>query len=181
MLYILLGIYSLSFAFGMGYYNDTPPALDPVAIPDISIPQPPMDCVPAEERIQRNIHYCPDVSFLSRQNTMWHGPTGWKGNQISFTSTLTRFVGAQWTGTNVGRLVCLYTGDNINDFPVQIALSALVITPDLPVWMHSNKEKSTINCVSTNNQVCDCPIQLFQEQQLPLNAKEAVLEITSFN
>lgn len=170
----------VSGLMAMGYYSPPAPRLEPIKIPSVSIPQPPMDCVPPDQQRQRNIYYCPQPTDLVRNGVNWSAPGGWKSNQVSFTTQLRRFIGAQWIGTNVGRVLCLYTGDNINDFPVQIVLPALAILPDLPVW-DTTSDTSQVNCVSQNNQVCDCPIQIFRDEEPPSNARAAVAELTAFN
>ena len=171
---------SVAVVSAMGYYDTPHVKLEPMSVPDVSLPQPPMDCVPEDQQQARNIEYCPEVSKLVLRNNAWYAPgKDWKTYQFSFTKSLSRFVGAQWIGTNVGRTVCLYEGDNANDFPVQISLNKVVLAPELPVW-NVQKDK-TYACVSQNNQICDCPIQPFKEQQSPINAKAAIDQLTRDN
>lgn len=163
--------------YAMNYYfQEEQPRLSPIAIPDVSIPVPAMDCLTPREQEARNIHYCPDVSDLSRQGTTWSAPGNWKSYQVSFISTVTRFMGAQWMGTNVGRTVCLYSGDNSNDFPVQLVFPALSELPDLPLWK-AGSNSNTADCVSNQGLICDCPIKVFQEDAEINNAKSAVMNI----
>lgn len=160
------------------YYQDPQPTLAPVAIPDVSLPVPAMDCLTRAEQIARRTHYCPEVSSMSRHGTTWSAPGGWKSYQVSFISNVTRYLGAQWSGTNVGRTVCLYSGDNVNDFPVQLVFPALSTLPDLPIWERSSDGNSS-NCMSKHSRVCDCPIKAFKEAASVDSAKAAVMNITS--
>lgn len=160
------------------YYKQPVEKLAPLAIPNVSIPIPAMDCLTATEQKERNIHYCPEVSSLSLQGTTWSAPGNWKSYQVSFISQVNRFLGAQWTGTNVGRTVCLYAGDNSNDFPVELVFPALATLPDLPIW-ETAADKNGSNCMSKQSRVCDCPIQVFQQEIQADSAKAAVMSLSS--
>lgn len=163
--------------FAFNFYDVPKVHLDPISIPDIKINPPPMDCLSNAEQNERNIFYCPVASSLVLNGTTWSAPGNWKSYQVSFTSQVTRFLGAQWTGNNVGRTVCLYAGNNPNDFPVQLVFPSLSLLPDLPVWDIS---KNSANCVSDDNQVCDCPINLFSEQPAVDTAKAAVMQLDGY-
>lgn len=136
----------------------------------------PMPCLSAEDMKARNLTYCPAPSSLVLNKTSWSAPGNWKSYQVSFIKHINRFLGAQWTGIHVGRMICLYGGDNPNDFPVQLVLPTLAQEPTLPIWEPIKNNSS--NCISTHNQVCDCPIQIFIESNDPDDAKAAVNQIS---
>ena len=124
-------------------------------IPTIEAPQIAMPCLSLDEQIKQDMFYCPPPSQLYLDKNKWKTKFGWKSYEVSFTKKISRFVGAQWQGVNIGRITCLYQSVNANDFPVQLSTDSLVYVPSKPLW---RKLPSGVhNCVSVNNSVCDCP------------------------
>jgi len=125
---------------------------------------------------------CPDISTLkyNKSNNQWTADVGWKSPTGSFTTNITRFLGAQWKGVQMGHLICLYQGPNVNEFPVGLHKNIIVQNPqDLlqslspkgaqytsPWLVKENKTTVTMDCYSTNNTTCDCPWIQFMEKQL---------------
>ena len=157
-------------------YNQPTESLGLVQIPTLEIIQIPMACVQEDQRQTLNIQYCPSVDDLTLKNTTWTGPGKWKSYQISFITTVDKFLGAQWHGINIGQLVCLYGSDDMNDFPVQLVLPTLAMLPTYPVWTAPD-QSNTANCISKNNDTCDCPIQIFYEKIRPSTAQDVVNEM----
>ena len=124
-------------------------------------PQVPLPCMDLNEQIQNNMFYCPKPTDLFMENNIWQSNNGWKSFAVSFTQEITSFSGAQWQGFNVGRVICLYSGPNMNDFPVQISTGSLVHEPDKPLWTSNN---SNATCVSASGNVCDCPFSFVKSQ-----------------
>ncbi len=114
----------------------------------------PLPCLSFNEQVKNNMFYCPKPDELYLKDNIWHTKDGWKSYEVSFATAVTSFSGAQWQGYNVGRVICLYTGEQQNDFPVQITMNSLVHAPTKPVWQNI---KENYNCVSVSGNVCDCP------------------------
>jgi hypothetical protein len=99
---------------------------------------------------------CPIESLLTRdQNMRWHVGTEWKSFTQSFVTEIGSFIGAQWTGINVGKIICLYQGKNSFEFPIAIEQkeSTLFLEPTSDNW--STKINGYRICQATN--VADCP------------------------
>ena len=99
---------------------------------------------------------CPKISELVRDPNSgeWQGkdPLRWKGYEMSFDTALSRFVGAQWQGTNVGQIFCVYHGPEKTAFPVLILFHALVQEPSGGKW--SDNQNGSLNCYSANLEDC---------------------------
>jgi len=99
--------------------------------------------------------YCPLAKELERQNMSWEIGKVWKSYGESFVSKIDGFVGAQWVGIKVGKIICLYKGENNNDFPVALeqVKSRIILEPSGTHWSALvNNHKF---CKSGN--VFDCP------------------------
>ena len=139
-------------------------------IPAIEAPQIPLPCINIDEQIKQNMFYCPHPSQLYLENNKWKTKYGWKSYEVSFTKKISRFVGAQWQGVNIGRITCLYQSINANDFPVQLSTDSLIQIPTKPLW--HKLPSGVVNCVSTNNSVCDCPFSYVKSKN-----KQSVNEV----
>jgi len=98
---------------------------------------------------------CPNVQDLTRQNLRWASGDGkWTSFSESFSSTLEVFLGAQWMGVRVGKIICLYRGKGSFDFPVALETSkhTLVLDPRGKSWKQEKTGLKT--CMSYN--VADC-------------------------
>lgn len=167
-------------AYAFHFYASPTENLPLVRVPEVMVSQTPMPCVSAEDQKEQQLSYCPDVSSLVLQGTTWSAPGHWRSYQVSFMTQVTRFLGAQWTGTNVGRVVCLYAGDNPNDFPVQLVFPSLARVPGRPVWQLSD-DGASANCLSHQSQVCDCPISVFETEPSVDSARAAVMGIQGYS
>ncbi len=72
-------------------------------------------------------NYCPTVNKLTKQGMRWDGPGGWKSYSDSFVKQTKYFIGAQWIGINVGKIICLYRGDDSLTFPVALERNDVLI------------------------------------------------------
>jgi hypothetical protein len=98
--------------------------------------------------------FCPLPSQLVKNGLYWATPTGnWKSYSESFDATVTTFVGAQWIGINVGKMVCIYKGNLAMSFPITLQNDTLTQIPTGGNW--GTDQGGFRNCHSTNT--TDCP------------------------
>ena len=98
---------------------------------------------------------------LHKKTMHWGAQDGWLSHERSFSNKINKFLGAQWSGVNVGTIFCLYQGDGEMTFPIRVQYSNLVLTPKAGRW---NKNISQyINCISQD--INDCPFQPMQGEQ----------------
>jgi|WetSurMetagenome_2_1015567.scaffolds.fasta_scaffold219512_1 hypothetical protein len=101
-------------------------------------------------------HYCPKTSDLTRDGLWWSDATSsWKCYTQSFTREVKTFIGAQWVGIKVGKIICLYQGTEDFSFPIALEQvhSELILEPMTPTW--SAKVDGYKLCKSAS--VIDCP------------------------
>lgn len=127
--------------------------------------------------------HCPAPSELIKNGLYWGTATGgWKSYSESFDSSVVTFLGAQWVGINVGKMVCLYKGNLAMSFSIPLQNDTLSQTPTGGLW--GNDLGGYRNCHSTN--VLDCPfvvktqsvnlqqiyqsLDFFKGKQSPLNS-----------
>lgn len=98
--------------------------------------------------------YCPPPSQLVKSGLYWRTATdGWKSYSESFDQKITSFIGAQWVGVNVGRMICIYKGNLTMSFTIPVQNDTLAETPKGGLW--GQDLGGYRNCHSTNIQ--DCP------------------------
>ena len=158
----------MSALYASGWFYSAPVEAPPlVVLPDLTPTLPPMDCVPPQDQFARNIYYCPEaIDLRLGPNYTWFvSGNNWISDKISASTSILRFQGAHYSGNNVGVVTCLYLGNNLNDFPIPMRASGQIMEPGLPVW--KKNAEGSYDCVTVNNQVCDCPFQLFQPPTQP--------------
>lgn len=97
--------------------------------------------------------YCPQPSELVKTGLFWGTPTGgWKGYSESFQSSITGFIGAQWVGVNVGKMICIYRGNVAVAFPVNLQNDTLSQAPTGNLW--GKDQGGYRNCYSPNPADC---------------------------
>jgi hypothetical protein len=97
---------------------------------------------------------CPLPSALIKNGLFWGTATGdWKSYSESFDSSISSFMGAQWVGINVGKMVCIYKGNLATSFPITIQNDTLSQAPTGSKW--GTDQGGFRNCHSANVQ--DCP------------------------
>lgn len=97
---------------------------------------------------------CPDAKTLTKdpKSLIWSAPGNWKSYSASFVDNIERFLGAQWHGVQVGRIVCVYAGRKASSFPVSIQRNNLVRTPRIIGW--KMKKSNAYVCHSRNVRKC---------------------------
>lgn len=115
--------------------------------------------------------FCPFAKELTKQDLSWVVGSTWKSYNESFVTKIKSFVGAQWIGIRVGKIICLYQGDKSFDFPIALELvkSRIIDEPAGAYWSALvNNHKF---CQSSN--VFDCPFYV----QKPKDTKEIYKDI----
>jgi len=88
----------------------------------------------------------------------WSAPNGWQSYDQSFVDKVTRFSGAQWRGTNVGQVFCVYRGPSDISFPVLLAFKVLTLAPTGGQW--SDNLGGYKNCESSDPKECPFVIRI---------------------
>lgn len=129
----------------------------------------------------KNTILCPKVSDLkyNSRTLIWETSSGWQGTQSSTATRIKKFSGAQWNGWATGSIICVYTPEGNDAFPVYMSVAAAVKKPVQAdsandgdaIWANTQwkllkQDKGstfqlTMNCPSSNSNICDCPFQLF--------------------
>ena len=127
---------------------------------------------------QKNIFYCPDIKKLHKdpEQLTWSAVGGFQSFELSFVEKITRFSGAQWRGTNVGQIFCVYRGADETSFPILLAYNVLTLEPVGGKW--SNNLGGYKNCESS--ELIDCPFSIrLAPQQEDLYQQAAKLKQTA--
>lgn len=115
--------------------------------------------------------FCPDFTALHKNPTKgnWTAETKdgkWKSFDMSFATNITKFIGAQWAGENVGQVTCIY--DSEQQFtmqgqptvqatlPVLLVFHTLTLQPTTGKWKHI--KRGVYNCNSFSQK--DCPFKI---------------------
>lgn len=106
---------------------------------------------------------CPQpIRLVRNQKTLkWSVPhSNWRSDAMSFVSQIDRFVGAQWTGANIGQITCIYIGKQKQSFPVLLRYQVLAIEPSGHYW--GKNVQGFRNCAQPPNAahtitIYDCP------------------------
>jgi hypothetical protein len=120
---------------------------------EINMPTKTFENVPPPKTV---VHYCPAISELIKENLIWSARNGiWKSFSQSFATEIDHFLGAQWIGINVGKIICLYQGKGSFDFPIALEpeKTISILEPKSETWR--SERNGYRMCRSTN--VKDCP------------------------
>jgi len=110
--------------------------------------------VTPENREQLGFETCPPINYLVKDPSTMFWATkqkGFRSYDVSFAQHITRFLGAQWEGVNLGTIYCLYQGDNMT-FTVNLRFHALSYTPNGGNW---TKDLGGLkNCITSDPNNC---------------------------
>ncbi len=106
--------------------------------------------------------YCPAVSTLKKEGMTWRAPNNWRSYSDSFVKEAKYFLGAQWVGIKVGKIICLYKGDEKLTFPVALERNDVLINAPTTNKNHNwQKDRGGyMECRSTD--VKDCPFTIIK-------------------
>lgn len=147
-----------------------------------TIPQTPTNAAitsqPAQTTIKDmdfTLQICPAPTTLTRgDNLIWKGPNDWISHSESFSTEISHFAGAKWTGINVGKVVCVYLGKGKATFPIVLVREALVPSPEGYSW--GNDMGGYKECHA--NKVNDCPFYVEQPRR---NIRNVYEELNFYN
>lgn len=99
-------------------------------------------------------YFCPQPKDLHKNGLFWGTTKGnWRGYTESFDTGVTAFLGGQWAGISVGKMICIYRGNLSFSFPIIIQNDTLAQAPAGGLW---GKDLGGYrNCHSGN--IYDCP------------------------
>lgn len=120
---------------------------------------------PQENKPNQRVVFCPPITELVKnpESRTWSAPHGWKSYEMSFVDKITQFSGAQWRGTNVGQIFCVYRGELATSFPILLAYNVLAFTPQGGKW--SENLGGYANCETPNTADCPFIIRIKTEKQ----------------
>lgn len=114
--------------------------------------------------VQIQAFFCPKENELVKdKDMMWTVGTAWRSFSPSFVKKVGTFTGAQWTGINFGKIICMYQGENAFEFPIALEQreSKLFLRPQGHNW------NLTIDdyIICRSNSIYDCPFYLREEEE----------------
>ena len=121
--------------------------------------------------------YCPGIKSLARDDVSgkWNAPDGWFSVSYSFAKKIDHYLGAAFTGGNIGHIECYYTSSETGDKRIVLKNTKLVELPKLDVWQVSDQNSKVSICKPNTDQ--DCPFILYQENQHPQDLESAILNM----
>ncbi|MEC7030844.1 MAG: T4SS-associated protein EirA [Pseudomonadota bacterium] len=152
------------YSFAWDLFSSPPPKAKPVVIPTQKRTEPPPVCLSRKQQSLQNRFTCPQANELYQSKMQWKTDSGWTGYQKSFAKGISHFMGAQWKGVGVGQIYCIYQPDDPSEFPIQLTSETLYSRPDYAMWENS-PSKDVINCISGQNDPCDCQFSRYIEQK----------------
>ena len=109
--------------------------------------------------------YCPKPSDLKKDPTKltWSADRNtFRSYDISFSTKIDKFTGAQWVGANVGQITCVYKTFPKTSFPVLLIFHTLTLTPKGDAW--SKNLGGYKNCNSIDRKDCPFIVRLRHRQ-----------------
>lgn len=113
---------------------------------------------------------CPKESTLVKDPSTkkWSAHKNqWRNYAKSFTTKITRFLGAQWSGIAVGQVICLYQGTPVGTFPIQLIFSSLTRQPTAGKWQ--SKKGHYYNCIASSQSSCPFLVELKKKELNPID------------
>lgn len=132
----------------------TPATTSPPAVASPNTTAPVVVNQPDGTQVTIQTLFCPSPNQLIKNGLFWGTATGgWKSYSESFDTAISSFIGAQWVGVNVGKMICIYKGNLSMSFPITIQNDTLSQTPAGGLW--GVDQGGYLNCHSNN--LADCP------------------------
>lgn len=95
------------------------------------------DILPTTATPSEPAQYCPEPETLIKNDFKWTTPDQrWENYTPSSATKVVSFVGAQWVGIKVGKIICLYQTNEAVAFPVALeqTSSQLILEPNSAGW-----------------------------------------------
>lgn len=125
--------------------------------------------------------YCPEASSIKLNSaTGTWSVDQWTSQPNSLSKKITKFIGAQWKGVNIGRINCIYTGDKKDEFPVSLSKNILINNPSSitdntktykegvnpsKIYIKDKNDKGIYNCIPQQESECECPFYLYEKEK----------------
>jgi hypothetical protein len=111
----------------------------------------------------------PSALVLNKTKRTWSAHNGWEPQSPSFINQPTQFLGAQWSGVQIGKLSCIYSGLPKGTFPVAITYGELTYDPfvNLPKNVRGSwgkNKKGTLFCYAHDPKQCPALMALRKRQ-----------------
>lgn len=102
---------------------------------------------------------CPPLNAIFQNSQRYWGTADshFRNFDISVSNKLDAFLGAQWQGTNIGRITCVYKPHPPEVFLITLLYNDLAYLPTGKNWKLVQK-RGVYNCTSRN--VTDCPFAI---------------------
>ena len=152
----------------------------PLAFADASVDATPNVTSNASEAAQLDTSkyvYCPLVESLVRDdvNGKWSAPGGWFSQHYSFAKKIDKFLGAAYSGNEIGRIECYFISNETGDARIVLKNTKLVQLPVIDAWVVSEKNSKVKVC--KQNTSGSCPFLLYDESQNAGSLEDAILNI----
>lgn len=105
---------------------------------------------------------CPLPAALFQKKHIWQAIGGWRSYSTSFTSEALNFLGAQWKGSNVGKIFCVYGGQP-GDFPITIQRANLTFKPKGGNW---TLKDGYMDCQGADPQQCPYVLRVVKAETM---------------
>ena len=85
--------------------------------------------------------HCPQINqlVLNPDTRIWSYGKFWKSYNSSLTKVVDTFLGAQWSGSTIGSVICVYGNKKKLGFPVLVYFSGMVRIPTSANWIASKR------------------------------------------
>ena len=113
----------------------------------------------APAKAGKNLFYCPPITALKKDPTQltWSADQrNYRSYDISFAKHIDQFIGAQWAGTKVGQLTCIYRASPKGSFPILLIFHTLTLEPSSGNWAKNQGGYKNCNTLDRKN----CPYQM---------------------
>lgn len=132
---------------------------------------------PLPNGYSNQLQQCPEPHMLSRQNLTWGAPGGWVSQDRSLTQEIKHFLGAQWQGIRLGKVLCIYSGAGSQDFNVTLYQTTNMIIPTPYGKSWQAPQKGIVNCTPKSQptfQPSDCAFISKQKTELQGDPTESL-------
>tara|TARA_X000000950_G_C13619770_1_gene538897 strand:- start:17 stop:502 length:486 start_codon:yes stop_codon:yes gene_type:complete len=121
--------------------------------------------------------YCPLTKDLVKDSVSgkWSAPGGWYSQAYSFAKKVDNYLGAAYTGKDIGRIDCYYSSIETGDVRIVLKNTVLVTLPAVDSWQPSPKAKDVKVCQA--NAANGCPFVLYQETGQIKDLQKAIMDI----
>lgn len=111
--------------------------------------------------------FCPEIDQLEKdpKSNLWSTASGWRSYSPSFANKIKDFLGAQWVGTKVGNVFCIYEGEG-KTFLVVLQFHGLAYGPtaDPKTNSWSPNKDGRQNCVA--GKISACPFTPYLKKEV---------------